>query len=131
LKTRGENRFLHFTDAAATPRLIRSESQLSRSRPACLCISAQILPKKWAKAGKNLIKPQKPVETRVFLLTKRLKRRKVNGGGFSRTRINTGFQAAAARLRQVKCGEERPCSDEPAYRFEQYRNQEENKWQLQ
>jgi hypothetical protein len=34
---------------------------------------------------------KKPVETRLLLLTKLLKRRKVNGGGFSRTRINTGF----------------------------------------
>jgi hypothetical protein len=34
---------------------------------------------------------EKPVETRLLLLTKALKSRKVNGGGFSRTRINTGL----------------------------------------
>jgi hypothetical protein len=40
------------------------------------------------KTGKNR---KKPVETGLLLLTKFFKSRKVNGGGFSRTRINTGL----------------------------------------
>jgi hypothetical protein len=43
------------------------------------------------KPGKSQQNPKKPVETRLLLLTKALKSRKVNGGGFSRTRINTGL----------------------------------------
>jgi hypothetical protein len=34
---------------------------------------------------------KKPVETGLLLLTKLFESRKVNGGGFSFTRINTGF----------------------------------------
>jgi hypothetical protein len=40
---------------------------------------------------------KKPVETRLLLLTKASKSRKVNGGGFSRTRMNKG--ASQLRLR--------------------------------
>ncbi|MGA7884141.1 MAG: hypothetical protein WCA44_00260 [Acidobacteriaceae bacterium] len=36
---------------------------------------------------------KKPVETGLFPLTNALRRRKVNGGNFFRTRVNTGFSA--------------------------------------
>jgi hypothetical protein len=40
---------------------------------------------------KNQEKPQKPMETQVFPLTNVSESRKVNGGRFFRSRINTGF----------------------------------------
>jgi hypothetical protein len=46
------------------------------------------------KLGKN---HKKPVETRLLLLTKTFESRKVNGGGFSWTRVNTRFPATAGK----------------------------------
>jgi hypothetical protein len=45
---------------------------------------------------KNQEKPQKPVETGVFLLTNAAESRRVNGGRFFRTRVITGYRRTAA-----------------------------------
>jgi hypothetical protein len=59
------------------------------------------------KPNKTEKNRKKPVETGLLLLTKFFKSRKVNGGGFSQTRINTGsFFPAAAGKRE--CGEGEP-----------------------
>jgi hypothetical protein len=49
-------------------------------------------PKNGKKTEENR---KKPVETGVLLLTIASKSRKVNGGRFSRTRVNTGLPGAA------------------------------------
>jgi hypothetical protein len=49
------------------------------------------------KPGKPEENGKKPVETGLLLLTKPFKSRKVNGDGFSRTRMNTGFPASGCK----------------------------------
>jgi len=69
-----------------------------RSRKgAWIAVPAAALSRKQAKnrgfPEKCQEKPQKPVETRVLPLTNAAESRKVNGGRFFPSRINTGFHA--------------------------------------
>jgi hypothetical protein len=66
---------LHFTDAAAAPRLIGSESQ-DQALQAChfLGVPAPKLPKKQAKTGKNPRNQQKTCGNRAFPVDKALEK---------------------------------------------------------